>query len=100
MLKKTKDGNSTVRYRGFWFSSIVVLVVVLLGLTGRHPSALGSPPAMTQQAVGPGTNVSYTMVGHEYRQDDCSAIAAAPDGGVWVAWLSYAGDRDDIGIRL
>lgn len=38
-------------------------------------------------------------VGHEYRQDDLPSIAVSPDGSLWVAWLSFAGDRDDIGIR-
>ncbi len=38
-------------------------------------------------------------VGHEYRQDDLPSIAVSPDGSVWVAWLSFVGDRDDIGIR-
>jgi hypothetical protein len=39
------------------------------------------------------------MIGHEYRQDDSPALAAAPDGSLWAAWLSFAGDRDDIAIR-
>lgn len=40
-----------------------------------------------------------TAVGHEYRQDDMPSIAAAPDGSLWVAWLSFAGDRDDVALR-
>ncbi len=40
-----------------------------------------------------------TMVGHEFRQDDLPQIAAAPDGSIWTAFLSFAGDRDDIAIR-
>jgi hypothetical protein len=40
-----------------------------------------------------------SLVGHEYRQDDWPAIAAAPDGSVWVAWLSFEGSRDDVAIR-
>jgi hypothetical protein len=43
--------------------------------------------------------VPATMVGHEFRQDDLPAIAAAPDDSMWVAFLSFAGDRDDIAIR-
>ena len=39
------------------------------------------------------------MVGHEYRQDDLPSLAAAPDGSLWVTWLSFAGDRDDVAIR-
>jgi len=43
--------------------------------------------------------VSSTMVGHEFRQDDLPSIAAAPDGSLWVAWLSWDGNRDDVAIR-
>src|SRR5215472_8755695 len=43
--------------------------------------------------------IAPTMVGHEYRQDDWPAIAAAPDGSLWIAWLSFVGDRDDVVIR-
>ena len=38
-------------------------------------------------------------VGHEFRQDDLPSIATAPDGSVWIAWLSFVGDRDDVVIR-
>jgi hypothetical protein len=38
-------------------------------------------------------------IGHEYREDDLPAIAAAPDGSLWVAWLSFDGKRDDVAIR-
>jgi hypothetical protein len=43
--------------------------------------------------------ISSQAVGHQYRQDDWPAIAAAPDGSIWVAWLSFNGERDDIAIR-
>ena len=43
--------------------------------------------------------VSSQAVGHQYRQDDWPSIAAAPDGSLWVAWLSFDGDRDDVAIR-
>src|SRR5690242_8111462 len=46
-----------------------------------------------------GLSVSSLAIGHEYRQDDWPAIAAATDGSVWVAWLSFASNRDDIAIR-
>ncbi|MEZ5352264.1 MAG: hypothetical protein R2762_06470 [Bryobacteraceae bacterium] len=39
------------------------------------------------------------MVGHEFRQDDFPTIAAAPDGSMWTAWLSWDGSRDDVGLR-
>jgi hypothetical protein len=43
--------------------------------------------------------IPSTPVGHEYREDDLPAIAAAPDGSLWVVWLSFAGSRDDVAIR-
>ena len=43
--------------------------------------------------------ITATAVGHQFRQDDWPAIAAAPDGSLWVAWLSFDGDRDDVAIR-
>jgi hypothetical protein len=51
-------------------------------------------------AQGPsGSPIACVAVGHEYRQDDLPAIASAPDGTAWIAWLSFGGDRDDIGLR-
>ena len=51
-------------------------------------------------AVGcAGAVVSGRPVGHQYREDDWPAIAAAPDGSLWVAWLSFNGAYDDIAIR-
>jgi hypothetical protein len=43
--------------------------------------------------------INSIAVGHEYRQDDSPTLAACPDGSVWLAWLSFAGDRDDVAIR-
>src|SRR5260370_38688191 len=43
--------------------------------------------------------ISATAVGHQFRQDDWPSIAAAPDGSLWIAWLSFVGDRDDVVIR-
>jgi hypothetical protein len=43
--------------------------------------------------------ISATAVGHQFRQDDWPSIASAPDGSLWVAWLSFVGDRDDVVIR-
>src|SRR4029079_1025043 len=40
-----------------------------------------------------------TMVGHQFRQDDLPAVEASPDGSLWIAWLSFVGDRDDCVIR-
>ncbi|MDQ6663599.1 MAG: hypothetical protein M3Z23_04325, partial [Acidobacteriota bacterium] len=43
--------------------------------------------------------ITATAVGHQFRQDDWPSLAAAPDGTLWLAWLSFVGDRDDIAIR-
>ena len=43
--------------------------------------------------------VPSTMVGHEFHQDDLPSIAAGGDGALWVAWLSWNGNRDEIGLR-
>ena len=43
--------------------------------------------------------IKSTAVGHEFRQDDWPGIAASPDGSIWVTWLSFVGERDDIAIR-
>jgi hypothetical protein len=53
---------------------------------------LAALPAAAQEITG-------TMVGHEFRQDDLPSIAAAPDGSLWVAWLSFEGSRDDVVLR-
>ena len=50
-------------------------------------------------AVSAAAQVSSSPVGHQYREDDLPAIAAAPDGSLWVAWLSFDGKRDDVAIR-
>jgi hypothetical protein len=46
-----------------------------------------------------GSQITSIAAGHEYRQDDWPSIAASPDGSKWLAWLSFNGDRDDIGLR-
>ncbi|MBV9085139.1 MAG: hypothetical protein JOZ62_20885 [Acidobacteriaceae bacterium] len=45
------------------------------------------------------SQIQSSAVGHEYRQDDWPSIAASPDGSLWVAWLSFVGERDDLAIR-
>ncbi len=39
------------------------------------------------------------MAGSEMREDDLPAIAAAPDGSLWLAWLAYADRKDEIAVR-
>src|SRR5213593_1627917 len=69
-----------------------------LGLRSEKTAAAATPILALLQLPG-GGEMSATMVGHEFRQDDLPSIAAAPDGGLWVAWLSFVGDRDDVVIR-
>lgn len=65
----------------------------------RKVSAAGSALAAAQSEAPRSGNLTAVAVGHEFRQDDWPAIATAPDGSIWVAWLSFVGDRDDIAIR-
>ncbi|HZT30038.1 MAG TPA: hypothetical protein VFA33_09155 [Bryobacteraceae bacterium] len=54
-----------------------------------------APPAFTVN----GLSISSFAVGHQYRQDDWPALATAPDGSLWLAWLSFNGTYDDVAIR-
>ena len=59
-----------------------------------------TPGSATLPGPSAGSESGTTIaVGHESRQDDMPSIAAAPDGSIWVAWLSFDGHRDDIAIR-
>ena len=60
---------------------------------------LPPPPVMALMQSAGGPDISATMVGHEFRQDDLPSIAASADGSLWLAWLSFVGDRDDVVIR-
>src|SRR5258708_3330140 len=50
-------------------------------------------------AALPGQTINAMLARHEFRQDDLPAIAPCSDGSAWLAWLSFAGDRDDLVIR-
>ncbi len=39
------------------------------------------------------------MPGTEMREDDLPAVAAEPDGSVWLVWMAYADRRDEIAVR-
>ena len=85
----------------------LVLLSVLAGgvLLVSTSDSLAQPRkgrrAAAQPALRPASDAALgaVMVGHEYRQDDLPSLAAAPDGSLWVAWLSFAGDRDDVATR-
>ena len=59
----------------------------------------GPVVSAAQNGAAEGKSIDAAVVGHEFRQDDLPAIAATPDGSLWVAWLSFVGDRDDVVIR-
>jgi hypothetical protein len=62
--------------------------------------ASGSPVASEMpQVIYGNVTISSLAVGHQDRQDDLPAIAAAPDGSLWVAWLSFNGEHDDVALR-
>ncbi len=42
---------------------------------------------------------SVKSVGTELRSDDLPDIAAAPDGSLWVVWMSHSDRRDEISLR-
>ena len=72
--------------------TILFLGLPLLLLINPGSASLLGPSA--------GSDAGTTIpVGHESRQDDMPSIAAAPDGSLWVAWLSFDGQRDDVAIR-
>ena len=82
---------------------LAIAVVFAAGLSlsawfSTHRRATPPPVMALMQAAG-APAIQATMVGHEFRQDDLPALAASPDGSLWLAWLSFAGDRDDVVIR-
>ena len=82
-----------------------IVLLVALAAAGaavwRGALAWQAPAALpaAQQIDVEGVTVTSQAVGHQYRQDDWPSIASSPDGSLWVAWLSFGGARDDIGIR-
>lgn len=55
--------------------------------------------ALAAAGAAPAQEITHQSVGHEFRQDDMPALAASPDGSLWVAWVSWVGDRDDVVLR-
>ena len=92
--------------------SLVVSLVALLagGVVAWRAFEVWTQPAKSLAAESPlaqelqqtrhgDITVSSIAVGHQYRQDDWPTLAAAPDGSLWVAWLSFDGQRDDVALR-
>jgi hypothetical protein len=66
----------------------------------QTPARVEAAPLQSQRTTLPGgATFETTMVGHEYRQDDLPSMATGPDGSVWLTWVSFVGDRDDVAIR-
>ncbi len=71
--------------------------MVLSALTPASTTAQNSPaPEGSSTEVGV---IGAVAVGHQYRQDDMPSMAAAPDGSLWVSWLSFDTNRDDVALR-
>src|SRR5205809_57545 len=84
--------------------TLLVVVLVAAGaiawraaLAWQVSDAVATPNA--QEITQHGVTISSLAVGHQYRQDDWPAIAAAPDGSLWIAWLSFNGAHDDVALR-
>src|SRR5262249_14392815 len=85
-----------------WLVSLSALLVVSAAfLSTRERAAVSAfaPSDAFSAQLPQGGEMTAVAVGHEFRQDDSPTIAAAPDGSLWVAWLSFGGDRDDLAIR-
>src|SRR5436309_1856568 len=67
--------------------------------TSAWQASGGAAAPNAQEFTQNGVTISSLAVGHEYRQDDWPAIAAAPDGSLWIAWLSFNGEHDDVALR-
>jgi hypothetical protein len=86
------------------YRSLLTLAVMgALAGTAVHLSrtrrAEAAPPADVRETTVNGLTISSVAAGHQYREDDSPAIAAAPDGSLWLAWLSFDSDRDDVALR-
>src|SRR5947209_213322 len=84
-------------------STLLVLALggAVAGWVIHRPGAQALEPATVamMQAAAPSPVAASAMIGTERREDDLPAIAASPDGSLWAVWLSYAGQRDEIGLR-
>jgi hypothetical protein len=88
------------RQRVLLFAALVVAAGLLISTwPGGSSRTVQAAPSFDQTALPGGGSMSSAMVGHEFRQDDLPSIAASPDGSLWVSWLSFVGDRDDVVIR-
>ena len=93
--------------RRYWIFLAMILAAAAAGWHAARPWLAPAGALASDEAVPPGTpriingniSLSSQAVGHQYREDDWPAIAAAPDGSVWIAWLSFNGEHDDVALR-
>ena len=84
---KNKTGMSRRKFVGVVAGSIGGCAML------PHPAfASPAPPSSSDR-------IEAIAIGHSKREDDMPSIATAPDGSVWAAWISFDGQRDDVGIR-
>src|SRR5258708_5468490 len=98
--KTARGSNISINMR--WLVSILTLLVVctvLLFSTRERTAVSAAAFETTSEALPDGGEMNAVAIGHEFRQDDSPTIAAAPDGSLWVAWLSFDGSRDDVALR-
>src|SRR6266568_515409 len=81
-----------------WILTLSIACAVLFS-TRERTTVSASAFETTSEALPDGGEMKAVAIGHEFHQDDSPTIAAAPDGSLWVAWLSFGGDRDDVALR-
>ena len=82
------------------FILTIAMAAAVITWRAAHAQQKAEPaPGGEEQASAGGLTISSIAFGHQYRQDDWPAIAAAPDGSVWGAWLSFNGEHDDVALR-
>jgi len=81
------------------FLILIALAITSLSLPGAQPSQPWPAGQRTFSLALQPSTPQAVAVGHQYREDDLPALAVGSGGSVWVAWLSFAGDRDDLALR-
>src|SRR5260370_30813739 len=85
-----------------WLVTASALLVVGAAFLSTRERGDAVAPASLDASAAPlpaGGEITALAVGHEFRQDDSPTIAAAPDGSLWLAWLSFGGDPDHVALR-
>ncbi|HLJ14927.1 MAG TPA: hypothetical protein VKV15_10560, partial [Bryobacteraceae bacterium] len=92
--------NRSMRPSVLWLASSALVCISAVWQLAAPPRRVeGAPLQSARTSVEGGVSIASLAVGHQYREDDWPSIAAAPDGSLWVAWLSFNGQRDDVAAR-